>query len=192
MSTTHSIVEKTSTQMGVTMSISGIPYWQVFLETQVDDAEIDQETADAWEEDYDGYKMVWTFSEPAVAVADQNIDAACIMSGKADAASNLPSAATDGWYSDGGFCCGIKYSGTFSSQPEIYAVWFSQAQYDDWSATLGFSEGVDDTANWRTDETSYTVSWDVERWLPKQQRSVEFYQNEYRFTKGDWIKRFTY
>ena len=119
--------------------------------------------------------MVWTFTEPAVAVADGNIDAVCIMGGATVGAYDASS------YSDGGFCCGIKYSGDFSAQPEIYAVWFSKALYDDWTAALGFSEGVEDTTNWRTDDTSYTVSWDVNRWLPKEQRSVEFYTNEYRF-----------
>jgi len=57
---------------------------------------------------------------------------------------------------------------------------------------LGFSESVIDTELWRTDDTSFTVTWTVERWLPKQQRAVEFYQNEYRFTKGDSIEPFTY
>jgi len=36
------------------------------------------------------------------------------------------------------------------------------------------------------------VSWTVNRWLPKEQRSVEFYQNEYRFKAGDVIKAFSY
>lgn len=187
MTTQYNLVDKTTDQMGISMSLSGEPYWADFLIKEVEEANIDQATADEWEERFDGYKMVWTFSEPAVAVADGNIDAACIMSG---AASDTSKDATAD--SDGGFCCGIKYSGTFSSQPEIHAVWFSKTQYDDWSATYGFSTGADDTANWRTDDTSFTVSWDVERWLPKQQRAVEFYQNEYRFTKGDWIKPFTY
>jgi hypothetical protein len=162
MTTQYPLVTKTTSQMGISMSLTGEPYWADFLIQEVEDANIDQATADEWEERFDGYKMVWTFSEPAVAVADGNIDAACIMSGVADAASKVATST-----SDGGFCCGIKYSGTFSSQPEIYAVWFTKALYDDWSASNGFSAGADDTANWRTDETSYTVSWDVERWLPK-------------------------
>ena len=130
--------------------------------------------------------MVWTFSEPAVSIADGNIDAACIMGGATVGSTD----ASD--YSNGGFCCGIMYSGDFSAQPEIYAVWFSKTLYDNWTAALGFSEGVNDTANWRTEDTSYTVNWSVNRWLPKEQRSVEFYQNEYRFAAGDIIKTFAY
>ena len=128
-----------------------------------------------WEEEYDGYEMVWTFSEPYISVADGHIDAACIMSG--DAAGTTD--ASD--KSDGGFCCGIMYSGDFSAQPEIYALWFTKAQYDDWTNSIGFSEAKVDTENWRTEDTSYTVNWTVNRWLPKQQRAVEFYVDEYRF-----------
>ena len=36
------------------------------------------------------------------------------------------------------------------------------------------------------------MSWEVRRWLPKEQRSVDFYQNEYRFKTGDTIKSFAY
>ena len=181
-----SLIAQDTTQMGVSMLLTGQDYWFSYLEGLVEAAEIDQSTADEWEKEYDGYEMVWTFTEPAVAVADGNIDAVCIMGGATVGANDASS------YSDGGFCCGIKYSGDFSAQPEIYAVWFSKALYDDWTAALGFSAGVEDTANWRTDDTSYTVSWDVNRWLPKEQRSVEFYTNEYRFQTNDIIKTFTY
>ena len=160
MTTTHQLVMQTTDQMGVAMTLEGQEYWFTYLDGLVEDAEIDQTTRDTWEADYDGYQMKWTFSEPAVAVADGNIDAACVMGGTG---ANYD--ASD--YSDGGFCCGIKYSGDFSAQPEIYAVWFSHSLYDDWTASAGFSGGVDDTANWRTDDTSYTVSWEVARWLPK-------------------------
>lgn len=117
--------------------------------------------------------MIWTFAEPQITVADDNIDAACIKGVDA--------------ISDGGFCCGIKYVGNFSSQPEIWAVWFSEEDYTEWTNALGFSETTVDTENWRTDDTSFTVNWTVERWLPKQQRAVNFYQNEYRFTKGESV-----
>ena len=111
--------------------------------------------------------MTWTFSAPKITVADQNITAACIMG-----ATN---------YSDGGFCCGIMYVGNFSSQPEIWATWFNYDDYENWTEADGFSETVSDTENWRTESTSFTVTWEVNRWLPKEQRAVEFYQNEYRF-----------
>ena len=52
--------------------------------------------------------MLWTFDTPAVAAADKNIDAVCING--------------DG-YSNGGFCCGIKYTGALSPQPEMWARW---------------------------------------------------------------------
>ena len=109
---THDIITKTTSQMGVTMQLEGTDYWMTTLQDLVEDADIDQETADLWEKEYDGYKMIWTFSEPQITVADDNIDAACIKG--AETVSN------------GGFCCGIKYVGNFSSQPEIWAVWFTE------------------------------------------------------------------
>lgn len=127
--------------------------------------------------------MTWTFSAPKITVADENITAACIMGAGTVGDIN---------YSDGGFCCGIKYVGNFSSQPEIWATWFSYADYIDWTAAEGFSLTVSDTVNWRTESSSFTVTWDVERWLPKEQRAVEFYKNEYRFQAGDSIVPFTY
>ena len=142
MTTSHSLIDSTTTQMGVAMELRGYDYWFEHLANLVEEAEIDQATADQWEEDYDGYEMVWTFTEPAIAVADGNIDAACIMGG-ATAGTGVYDVSD---YSDGGFCCGIKYQGDFSAQPEIYAVWFSKAIYDDWTASTGFSTGVDDTA----------------------------------------------
>ena len=177
MSSSSTLLEQTDTQMGVNLILSGKEYWKAWLVSQVDAAEIDQETSDSWEEKYDGYEMQWTFSEPYVSVADGHIDAACIMGG--DTAGTGEYGVSD--YSDGGFCCGIKYSGDFSAQPELYALWFSKSIYDNWTASTGFSSAVDDTANWRTEDTSFTVSWDVNRWLPKEQRAVEFYTNEYRF-----------
>lgn len=172
--------------MGVNMLVQGKEYWRNWLDTQVEEAEIDEAQAYDWEEKYDGYEMIWTFSNPGVPVADGHIDAACIMGGNAEGGY----VASD--YSDGGFCCGIKYSGDFSAQPEIYALWFSKANYDDWTASVGFSSGVDDTENWRTEDTSYTVSWDVARWLPKERRAVNHYENEYRFMKDQIIKAFAY
>mmetsp|Transcript_26269 Transcript_26269/g.35067 ORF Transcript_26269/g.35067 Transcript_26269/m.35067 type:complete len:81 (-) Transcript_26269:300-542(-) len=60
------------------------------------------------------------------------------------------------------------------------------------AAATGFSKATDDTANWRTDATSFTVSWTVKRWLPKEERSSEYYVNEFRFEAGDTVGAFTY
>ena len=47
-------------------------------------------------------------------------------------------------------------------------------------------------ANWRTADTSFQVTWSAARWLPKEERSTDYYVNEYRFTVGDSVKAFTY
>jgi len=83
----------------------------------VADSEISEKTRDEWEAKYDGYEMVWTFTNPKVPTGDGNIDAACMQ--------GIQSDATD--YSKGGFCCGIKYVGGFSSQPNLWAIWFTSA-----------------------------------------------------------------
>ena len=62
----------------------------------------------------------------------------------------------------------------------------------DWSASTGFSLSYDDTENWRTDATSFTVTWTVSRWLPKEERSVDYYDNEYRFASGDKVTPYAY
>ena len=127
--------------------------------------------------------MAWTFVNPRVTTGNGHIDAACIY-GK-NTAGTLK-------YSGGGFCCGIKYVGSFSSQPEIWATWFTDEQFEDFTNAVGFSAGVSDTDNWRTEDTNFTVTWTVNRWLPKEQRSKEYYVNEYRFTAGDTITTYTY
>lgn len=115
--TLHTLITaEASVQMGVVMQLKGTDYWFNYLDTEVDEANIDEEERDAWEEKYDGYEMVWTFSGPAVTVADGNIDAACIYGLASDTSTDS--------YSGGGYCCGIMYVGNFSSQPEIWAVWF--------------------------------------------------------------------
>ena len=65
--------------------------------------------------------------------------------------------------------------------------------FEDFTTANGFNvDGVLDTANWRTDDTNFTVTWTVNRWLPKEQRSKDYYVNEYRFTTGDIITTYTY
>ena len=36
------------------------------------------------------------------------------------------------------------------------------------------------------------MTWTVERWLPKEERSVEYYSNEYRFNVGDEVVPYVY
>lgn len=124
--------------------------------------------------------MEWTFTNPVVASGDNNIDAMCIQ-GKLT--SDDQATADLQPYADGGFCCGIKYIGSFSQQPELWAVWFTEEELADWAASTGFSESTSDTENWRdeSDSATYTTNWKVYRWLPKEQRSSAFYVNEYRF-----------
>ena len=142
------IAEDPATQMGVSVQLQGQEYWFTYLEGQVADAKIDDKTRADWEKKYDGYEMVWTFTNPKVATGDGNIDAACIQGITA-------SGGTD--YANGGFCCGIKYVGGFSSQPNLWGIWFTTQELKDFAAATGFSKSTDDTANWRTEATSFTV-----------------------------------
>ena len=80
-------------QMGVTITLQGKVYWLEYLEDAVADNDIDEETAREWEARYDGWEMVWTFTNPQVVGGDGHIDAACIR-GKDNSAG-------------GGFCSGI-------------------------------------------------------------------------------------
>ena len=122
--------------------------------------------------------MTWTFTNPTIPPGDENIDAVCI-EGK-------------GGYAGGGFCCGIKYVNEFSSTPEKWAVWADTDDFKNHSAALGLNNAVDDKDNWITDDTSFTVTWDIYRWLPKEERSIEYYVNEYRFVAGDTVNVYTY
>ena len=165
MVTAAVIVEATpDVQMGVASLIIGDEYWFSYLDNQVEDNEIDQSTRDEWEAKYDGYQMEWEFTNPVVSQGDQNIDAACIHGYDATLHEDLMD------YAGGGFCCGIKYVGSFSSQPEKWAVWFSTEEKDDWTNAFGFSLSHDDTDNWRDEEDSptYSTNWKVYRWLPKE------------------------
>jgi len=36
------------------------------------------------------------------------------------------------------------------------------------------------------------VTWEVYRWLPKEERSIDYYVNEYRFVAGDSITPYAY
>ena len=75
------VPEVADSQMGVSFTLEGTRDWNTYLEVQVEDNFIDQETADNWNRWYDGYKMKWTFSNPAMtASAEGAIDAACIRS----------------------------------------------------------------------------------------------------------------
>ena len=123
--------------------------------------------------------MIVTFIDPTVAYGDGHIDAACIYGNS---------------YAGGGFCTGIKYvSSSVSIQPQIWAVWFTDEQYQNFTNENGFSLGVDDTANWRTEDSNYTISWTVKRWLPREPIAGNIpYVNEYRFSAGDPITSYSY
>ena len=63
MSTTVALVSE-SNYMGVSCTLQGTVYWLSYLESIVADNTYDQATADEWEAKYDGYEMVWAFSNP--------------------------------------------------------------------------------------------------------------------------------
>ena len=43
-----------------------------------------------------------------------------------------------------------------------------------------------------TEATNFVSVWTTKRWLPKEERSKEYYVNEYRFMAGDKVTAFTY
>ena len=43
--------------MGVQIMLEGMRDWPSYLEREVDDLNIDEDTATQWAEDYDGYKI---------------------------------------------------------------------------------------------------------------------------------------
>jgi len=57
----------------------------------------------------------------------------------------------------------------------------------DFTAALGFSASTIDTANWISETSSFTVSWSVRRWMPKEERAANYYVNEYRFEAKDEV-----
>ena len=119
---------------------------------------------------------------------DQHIDAVCIRgnSGTVNDSANAV------YYSGGGFCAGIIYVGSLSSQSEPWAAWVSDEDFDDFTTSNGFASLVDDTDNWRTDSTSFSVTWDLNRWLPREERNLDYYSNEYRFVTGDPVEVYSY
>ena len=190
MATAVVLADSDDTQMGVSCLITGEPYWFQYLDQQVEDAEIDEDTRDEWEERFDGYQFEWEFTSPIIASGDQHIDAMCIHGYDDTIATTIDNDTVKEYYQDyagGGFCAGIKYVGSFSSQPEKWAVWFTTQEKADWTAALGFEESVDDTEHWRDEDDSatYTTSWKLYRWLPKDERSKDYYTYEYRFEAGD-------
>jgi len=52
--------------MGVAVKLQGQEYWFSYLEQKVTDAEITDEERNTLEKKYDGYEMIWTFSNPYV------------------------------------------------------------------------------------------------------------------------------
>ena len=82
--------------------------------------------------------------------------------------------------------------GEFAPLPEIWAYWFDAQDFDEFTSSEGFPEtAIEDTENWRTEDTVFSTTWSVNRWLPKEERSVEYYTNEYRFKAGDVVQVYT-
>ncbi len=175
------VAEALGSQMGVSMTLSGEMYWFSFLDDQVAEQEIDEETRIAWETKYDGYKMVWQFTNPNVEAQNGNIDAACILGATKPVVEQTEEAVVYD-YSKGGWCVGVEYEGLFQFTPKVWAKWLTDTNFDT-LLTAELTDAVSDEANW-SEPDNFNTSWEVERWLPKEERSVDYYSNEYRFAKG--------
>ena len=99
------------TQMGVTIQLGGVTSWGEYLEEQYEDGlwtGWDEEYKRDFESKHDGYLMLWGFDTSAVLnPQDGAIDAGCLHS---------PSG-------EGGYCAGIKYVGTQTPSPQLWAQW---------------------------------------------------------------------
>ena len=106
------IVEKVDgLQMGVTIQLGGMTNWLDYLDTEVENNDLDDDDAYDFERWYDGYQMLWAFDTTALLhTADGAIDAACISSS----------------YAEGGFCAGIIFRGSNTRTPELWAQWSHQ------------------------------------------------------------------
>ena len=162
MSSTDIVTYEAGVQMGVQIALEGMRDWPSYLEREVEDNEIDQETADEWAELYDGYKISWTFSEPAVtATANGALDAACIR---------------DTVNADGGICVGLEYTGSISYTAEKWAIWVPDANFpttsaDDETNNIAQNEsivGEVDSEKWfvEGDTSTFTGTFTFYRWQP--------------------------
>ena len=127
--------------------------WPSYLEREVDDLNIDDETAEEWAEIYDGYKITFTFTNPGIeATANGAIDGACIR---------------DDVNARGGICVGLEYNGSISYTAEKWAIWVPTDNFDSLNENTGLV-GEIDTDNWFVvdDETSFTSTFSFYRWQP--------------------------
>ena len=139
--------------MGVQIMLEGMRDWPSYLEREVDDLNIDEDTATQWAEDYDGYKIQWTFTGPAIdATANGAIDGACIR---------------DDANAEGGICAGLEYNGSLTYTAEKWAIWVPTANFETFDENSGLVGEVD-TLNWYVvnDETSFTDTFAFYRWQP--------------------------
>ena len=141
----------------------------------ISEGKITEEESLEWIEKYDGYAMEWDFKSPKVPIGNGHIDGACIYGET---------------YAAGGFCSGVQYNS--SSSPRPWAVWFTENDFTSWNDAIGFSNALDDTDNWRTESPDYADEWTSRRWMPKEARSAEYYNSEYRFQLGDTVKVYKY
>ena len=192
-STNELVTAVDQVQMGVSLELKGQSYWYTYLDDQVAAQIIDEATKEDWLIRYDGFEMEWVFVSPAEPQGDQHIDAVCILGATEDMATQTDNTVET---SQGGWCCGIQYTGAFSASPGLWAIWASDTVFDEFSSSQGLGAGtadvVDDVENWRTDETSFTTTFSANRWLPQEERSVEYYTNEYRYTANDVVQVYTY
>ena len=175
-------------QMGVSILLEGMNDWPSYLERQVDDSIIDQDTADEWAEHYDGYQIKWTFAEPAVvATASGALDAACIR---------------DTVNADGGICVGLEYTGSISYTAEKWAIWVPEDNFyvtdaDDETNNIAQSSslvGEVDSDNWfvEGDTTTFTGTFTFYRWQPVEEVDYRYYTYEYRWYATELVQAYKY
>ena len=97
-------------------------------------------------------------------------------------------------YADGGWCVGTLYTGTVSYTANKWAQWSTKNNIDTFNPNKALV-GISDSDNWRLPEGetfSGTGTFTLYRYMPKEQRSIEYYDNEYRFSAGSTVTAFVY
>ena len=153
-------------QMGITIGLEGTRDLKEHLQALVDDGTYKKEDMDNLIDYTDGYKMTWDFDTPSVVAEKAGaIDAACLSSE----------------YGQGMVCVGIIYAGTGQLTASKFALWLNTEQKNAYDVDKPL-EGNDDSENWWTAETSFTTTFSMYRWMPKEVLEVAWYKNFYRFS----------
>ena len=92
-------------------------------------------------------------------------------------------------------CVGLRYTGSVENYTtsEKWAIWVPDSNFESWSENTGLV-GEDDKDNWfvEDDETDFTGTFTFYRWLPVEKVDYRYYDNEFRWYKGQSVVNYIY